>query len=66
MTTQTTIPGTIRGTVILMTSSYLALKSALGVMGAGTAVGAVCFGLAAYSVLTLPETHGKDLNFVEE
>lgn len=65
-TAATTIPGMIRGTVILMTSSYLALKPSLGVMGAGAVVGAVCFGLASYSVLTLPETHGKELNFVEE
>jgi monoamine oxidase len=29
-------------------------------------VGSVCFALAFYCILTLPETHGKDLDFVEE
>jgi hypothetical protein len=65
-TAATTIPNMVRGMVIPMTGSYLALKSSVGVIGAGATVGAVCFALAFYCILTLPETHGKDLDFVEE
>ena len=65
-TAATTIPNMVRGTVIGMTSGYLALKPSLGVLGAGGVVGAVCFGLGLYSILTLPETHGKELDFLEE
>jgi MFS family permease len=65
-TAATTIPNMVRGMVIPMTGSYIALKPTLGIIGAGATVGAVCFALAFYCILTVPETHGKDLDFVEE
>lgn len=65
-TAATTIPNMVRGTVIGMTSGYLALKPSLGILGAGAVVGAVCFAIGFYSILTLPETHGKNLDFLEE
>lgn len=65
-TAATTIPNMVRGTVILMTSLYGYLKPGLDVVNAGAVVGLVCFVLGFYSILTIPETHGKDLNYLEE
>ncbi len=65
-TAATTIPNMVRGLVILMTLGYNALKPDLDIIGAGTAVGVVCFVLGFYSILTIPETHGRDLDFLEE
>jgi hypothetical protein len=56
----------VRGTVILMTSLYGYLKPGLDVINAGAVVGLICFVLGFYSILTVPETHGKDLNYLEE
>ncbi len=65
-TAATTIPNMVRGTVILMTSLYGYLKPGLAVINAGAVVGLICFVLGFYSILTIPETHGKDLNYLEE
>jgi len=65
-TAATTIPNMVRGTVILMTSLYGYLKPGLDVINAGAVVGLICFVLGFYSILTVPETHGKDLNYLEE
>ena len=65
-TAATTVPNMVRGTVILMTSSYAYLKPSLAVINAGAVVGLVCFAIGFYSILTIPETHGKDLNYLEE
>jgi membrane-bound ClpP family serine protease len=65
-TAATTIPNMVRGLVILMTLGYTALKPGFDVIGAGVIVGVVCFVLGFYSILTIPETHGRDLDFLEE
>ncbi|GAB3694103.1 MFS transporter [Spirosoma flavus] len=65
-TAATTVPNMVRGTVILMTSLYGYLKPSLGIIDAGAAVGLISFILGFYSILTIPETHGKDLNYLEE
>ncbi|GAB3992862.1 MFS transporter [Spirosoma daeguense] len=65
-TAATTVPNMVRGTVILMTSLYAYLKPSLDIINAGAAVGLICFILGFYSILTIPETHGKDLNYLEE
>ncbi|WP_026997450.1 MFS transporter [Flectobacillus major] len=65
-TAATTIPNMVRGTVIGMTSLYTSLKPSLDVFNAASVVGFICFILAFYSILTIPETHGKDLDFLEE
>lgn len=64
-TAATTIPNMVRGTLGLMTIYYLATKTSLGVIGAGATLGLICFAIGIYSTLTVPETHGKDLDFVE-
>ena len=65
-TAATTVPNMVRGMVILMTSLYGDLKPSLGVIDAGAVVGLIAFALGFYSILTIPETHGKDLNYLEE
>jgi hypothetical protein len=65
-TAATTVPNMVRGLLIPMTLGYQALKPSLGVINAATVVGLVVFAIGFYSVLTVPETHGKDLNYLEE
>ena len=65
-TAATTVPNMVRGTVIGMTVLYANLKVEIGVFHAAAIVGVICFTLAFYSILTIPETHGKDLDYLEE
>jgi hypothetical protein len=65
-TAATTVPNMVRGTVVLMTLTYKYFKPTQGVIMAGVIVGIICFAIGFYSTLTIPETHGKDLDFLEE
>ncbi len=79
-TAATTIPNMVRGSVVLMTTFYIGFKKgAISIFGyfsipspkfdvvtAGAIVGLVCFVIGYYSTLTVPETHNKDLDFLEE
>lgn len=65
-TAATTVPNMVRGTVILMTSLYAYLKPSLDIINAGAVVGLVSFMIGFYCILTIPETHGKDLDYLEE
>ncbi len=65
-TAATTIPNMVRGTVIAMTTLYGVFKGSFSVIDAGALVGVICFIIGFYSILTIPETHGRDLDFYEE
>jgi predicted MFS family arabinose efflux permease len=65
-TATTTIPNMVRGTVVGMTALYGFVKVNWGVINAGLAVGIVCFTLGFISILTISESHDKDLDFLEE
>lgn len=65
-TAATTVPNMVRGTVILMTSLFTYLKPSMSIFNAAAVVGLIAFVLAFYSIFTIPETHGKDLDFLEE
>ena len=65
-TAATTVPNMVRGLVVPMTLSYQALKPSVDIINAGAIVGLICFAIGFYSILTIPETHGKDLNYLEE
>ncbi|GAA4411605.1 MFS transporter [Nibrella viscosa] len=65
-TAATTVPNMVRGTVIFMNFLYISLKPSLDVINAGVVVGLISFAIGFYSILTIPETHGKDLNYLEE
>lgn len=64
-TVATTVPNFVRGSVVVLTSSFEALTGPLGVLGAAAALGAVVLAVAAWAVATLPESYGRDLDFVE-
>ncbi|MBO0933682.1 MFS transporter [Fibrella aquatilis] len=64
-TAATTVPNMVRGLTIPMTLLYQYLKPNATVIGAGAIVGLIAFALGFYSILTIPETHGKELDFVE-
>lgn len=65
-TAATTVPNMVRGLVIPMTLTYQGLKPSLDTINAGAVVGVISFIIGFYSILTIPETHGKDLNYLEE
>jgi MFS family permease len=66
-TAATTIPNMVRGTVILMTIGFESLiGSGYAVLVAAGIVGFVSFAIGIYSTWSIPETHGRDLDFVEE
>lgn len=64
-TAATTIPNMVRGTVILMTTFYTSLKPQIMEINAAAILGFLCFGIGFYCILTVPETHDKDLDFIE-
>ncbi|MES2800692.1 MAG: MFS transporter [Bacteroidota bacterium] len=64
-TAATTIPNMVRGALVLMILLFDYLKPSTGVIYAAGIVGILAFGFGIYSTLTIPETHGKDLDFVE-
>ncbi|HJW73263.1 MAG TPA: MFS transporter [Geothrix sp.] len=64
-TVATTAPNFVRGSVVLITTSFVALKGHVGMLAAAWIVGIVCYGIAAISLSGLEDTHGRDLDFVE-
>ena len=71
-TAATTIPNMVRGSLPLMVILYNYIKETvvydnanLGIIIATIVVGVIAFSLAIYSTLTIDETHGRDLDFVE-
>ena len=65
-TVATTVPNFVRGLVVVVNLSFLALKPFLGLTGAASAVGGVCFALAIVAAFSLRETFGIDLDYVED
>lgn len=66
-TATTTIPNFVRGSVVPLTLSFQFLHYTKGwsLTQSALVVGAVAITLALFSILTLEETYGKDLNYVE-
>jgi MFS family permease len=64
-TVATTVPNFVRGSVPLITGSFIALRNHLGFIGSAWVVGLACFTLALVSLWGMAETHGRDLDFVE-
>jgi MFS family permease len=65
-TAATTIPNMVRGTVVLMTTFYTTLKPIVLPLNSAALLGLICFGIGFYCIRTIPETHHKDLDFIEE
>lgn len=64
-TVATTVPNMVRGSVVLMTSLYGFMKPSFGVQLSAATVGFLCFTIGIYCILTISETHNKDLDFLE-
>ena len=66
-TATTSVANNVRATTLLTIPAFQYLKTlpTLGVAGAAAVVGAVCFGLAIWSLLTLTDTYGTDLDYLE-
>jgi MFS family permease len=65
-TVATTVPNFVRGSAVLLTLGFSALKEPLGLVGAAIAVGVFALGIAFAGLATLRETFGVDLDFHEE
>ena len=65
-TAATTVPNMVRGMVIFMTMIYTYFKPTATPIYAAAIVGVICFVIGFYCTLTIAETHGKDLDFLEE
>jgi MFS family permease len=64
-TVATTVPNFVRGLVMVVNAMFLWARPHLGLNGAAAAVGAFWFALALVSALSLRETFGVDLDYVE-
>jgi MFS family permease len=64
-TVTTTVPNFVRGAVIPITLAYKALEPTQGPVTASLAVGGVCVALALGSIVTLRETFGRELDYIE-
>jgi len=65
-TVTNTVPNFVRGAVVPITLSYKSLAASNGSIIAAITVGSVCLALSLISVLSIKETFGKDLNYIEE
>jgi hypothetical protein len=65
-TATTSVPSVVRGMLIPMTLFFQALKPTLGALVAAGLLGALVYGLAFWSLSSIDETFGKELDFVEE
>ncbi len=66
-TAATTIPNFVRGLLVLMTFMYEVLKTGgMNVILSAALVGLVVFALSIFATATIPETHGRDLDFIDE
>jgi len=64
-TAATTIPNMVRGTLVFMIIGFDFFKPSVGVIWPAFIIGFISFAVGIYSTLTIPETHNKDLDFVE-
>ncbi len=65
-TAATTVPNMVRGTVVGMITLYNFLKPAIFEIHSAAIVGLICFSIGFYCILTIPETHHKNLDFIED
>ncbi len=64
-TATTSVANNVRATTLLTIPAFQAMKSSLGVLEAAAVVAAICFGLGVWSLLTMEETFGKELDYSE-
>lgn len=65
-TVTTTVPNFVRGATVLMTMWWLSLSPNMGIVKAALIIGAVVIPLGLISIFFLEESHGKNLDYIEE
>ncbi len=65
-TVATTVPNFVRGSVVPLTLSFQSLKGSYGIINAGWILALFCVIIALWALAGLAETHGKDLDYVED
>jgi len=63
-TVATTVPNFVRGSLVLVTMGFTALKG-YGVVTAAAVMGIVSLGAAFVGLMSLPETYGVDLDYLD-
>lgn len=64
-TVTTTVPNFVRGSLVLATLSFTALKGGIGIINSAMTVGFVSLVIAGIALYQLKETFGKDLDYIE-
>lgn len=64
-TATTSVANNVRATTLLTIPAFQAMKPTLGAVGSVAIVALVCFLLALWSLITIEETFGKDLDYSE-
>ncbi|GGK88930.1 MFS transporter [Rufibacter glacialis] len=64
-TVTTTVPNFVRGAVVILTLSFKGLQGSLGILETAALLGAVTIVIALVSIITLPESFNKDLDYLE-
>lgn len=65
-TVATSVPNFVRGSGMIIASSFLYLKPHFTIINTVLIIGSVVFALGFASLFVLKETYGKDLDFIEE
>lgn len=65
-TVTTTVPNFARGALVPITAFFKSLAPSLGIISSAYIVGGVCIAIALTVLYFLPETYGKDLDFLEQ
>ena len=64
-TVTTTVPNFVRGSLVLVTLSFTALKGSFGIINSAMIVGFISIVIAIAALYHLKETFGKDLDYFE-
>ena len=64
-TATTSVANNVRATTLLNIPAFEGMKPVIGVLGAGATIAAICFLIGFWSLATMEETFGKDLDYVE-
>lgn len=65
-TVTTTVPNFIRGSLVVITSSFLFFKDKIGILEGAMVVGSICIMISLIALSQLKETFSKDLDYVEQ
>jgi hypothetical protein len=64
-TVTTTVPNFVRGSVVIITTSFAFLKERFGIIQSALTVGMVCVVIGFFALRRIKESFGRDLNWVE-